>query len=65
MRPEYRSQINEKYKNKIENIARRPIKDEIDEVKTPCPFCQEYVPEFNLDCPKCSNVIPFCIASGK
>ena len=39
VRPEYRSQINEKYKNRIENIARRPVKDEVDEVKTPCPFC--------------------------
>lgn len=39
MRPEYRPQINEKYKNKIENIARKPVKDDMDEIKTQCPFC--------------------------
>ena len=53
MRPEYRPQINEKFKNRIENIARKPIKDEVDEVKTPCPFCQENVAEYANDCTKC------------
>ncbi|CAD8104509.1 unnamed protein product [Paramecium primaurelia] len=65
MKQEYRSQINEKFKTKIENIARKPIKEEIPDKKTPCPFCGEFVSEFCLDCPKCSNNIPFCIASAK
>jgi len=39
MRAEYRPQINEKYKNKIENIARKPVKEEVEDVKTQCPFC--------------------------
>ena len=42
MRPEYRQQINEKFKNKSENIARKPIKEEMEDTKTPCPFCQVY-----------------------
>lgn len=40
VRPENRNQINEKYKSKIENIARRPNKDEIPENKTECPYCK-------------------------
>ncbi|CAK84014.1 unnamed protein product (macronuclear) [Paramecium tetraurelia] len=65
MKQEYRSQINEKFKTRIENIARKPVKEEVPDKKTPCPFCGEFVSEFTLDCPKCSNNIPFCIASAK
>ncbi|CAD8171970.1 unnamed protein product [Paramecium pentaurelia] len=65
MKQEYRQQINEKFKTKIENIARKPVKEETPDKKTPCPFCGEFVSEFCLDCPKCSNNIPFCIASAK
>ncbi|EAR82687.2 WD40 repeat protein (macronuclear) [Tetrahymena thermophila SB210] len=64
VRPEYRSHINEKYKTRIENIARKPLKEEPVENKTECPFCKEYVGEFQLVCESCQNVIPFCIASG-
>ncbi len=39
VRPELRSQINEKYKSKIENIARKPVKEEPEDIKTECPFC--------------------------
>ena len=31
----------------------------------PCPFCRKDVPEYDLKCNGCYNVIPFCIASGK
>lgn len=34
VRPENRPSINEKYKVRIENIARKPIKEEADENKT-------------------------------
>lgn len=40
VRPEYRSHINEKYKTRIENIARKPLKEEPIENKTECPFCK-------------------------
>ena len=28
-------------------------------------FCKQDVPEYNLECKACYNVISFCIASGK
>lgn len=34
-------------------------------MKTPCPFCGDLVLDFQDDCQKCLNYIPFCIASGK
>lgn len=36
----YRKELDEKYKAKIENIARRPVKEEIEENKSECPFCK-------------------------
>jgi WD repeat-containing protein 19 len=43
----------------------KPINEELPEPKSPCPFCKELVPDYNDDCQKCLNYIPFCIASGK
>lgn len=40
VRPEYRSNIIKNYKTKIENIARKPLKEEAIENKTECPFCK-------------------------
>lgn len=66
VRPEYRSKLDSKYKRKIEQIVRRPEKDERDEdFKTQCPFCSTLVPDNVLDCLECKNHIPYCIASGK
>jgi WD repeat-containing protein 19 len=66
MRPEYRSQIDAKYSKKIEAIVRKPLhtkeKDE-DEPFTPCPYCQSRLPETEVNCDKCKNTIPFCIAT--
>jgi len=64
-RPEYKSQIPEKYVDKIKKVAMKPINEEVPEPKSPCPFCKEPVPDYNDDCPRCLNYIPFCIASGK
>jgi WD repeat-containing protein 19 len=33
--------------------------------KTPCPFCNDPVNAYDLDCPTCQNTLPYCIASGK
>ncbi len=32
---------------------------------SPCPFCNHNIPDFNLDCENCHNLIPFCIANGR
>ncbi|KAM8971112.1 WD repeat-containing protein 19 isoform X1 [Sarcophilus harrisii] len=65
MRPEYRSKIDIKYKKKIEAMVRRPDTSEIEEVSTPCPFCEFLLPESELLCPGCKNNIPYCIATGR
>ncbi|KAI8918944.1 hypothetical protein BC831DRAFT_481578 [Entophlyctis helioformis] len=64
MRPEYRQKVDAKFKRKIEQIVRRPEKDEVVETMTPCPFCNNPVAETSLDCDECKNHIPYCIASG-
>lgn len=67
MRPEYRTQISEQYKKKIENIVRKPLADdakETVEVSTACMYCSFMLPESQLDCPNCKNISPFCVASG-
>lgn len=43
IRPENRKDINEKYKTRIENIARKPIKEDAEEYRTQCPFCKVYL----------------------
>ncbi|XP_074130526.1 WD repeat-containing protein 19 [Sminthopsis crassicaudata] len=65
MRPEYRNKIDVKYKKKIEAMVRRPDTSEIEEVSTPCPFCEFLLPESELLCPGCKNNIPYCIATGR
>ncbi|KAJ3283607.1 WD repeat-containing protein 19 [Borealophlyctis nickersoniae] len=65
MRPEYRNQVDAKYKRKIEQIVRRPEKEEPEETMTPCPYCDNPVPETSLDCIECKNHLPYCIATGR
>jgi len=66
MKPENRAQIADKYKKKIEDIARKPMKTPDDpEPTNPCPFCKNPINEMDVDCQSCKNSIPFCIASGK
>ena len=64
---DYKGKIKEKYKSRIDKISRKAYKseEEPDMLNTPCPFCKKDVPEYNLECKNCYNVIPFCIASGK
>lgn len=65
MRPEYRQQISEQYKKKIENIVRKKEdQGESQEVSVACVFCQFSFGESQLDCPNCKNISPFCIATG-
>ncbi|KAJ3197138.1 WD repeat-containing protein 19 [Dinochytrium kinnereticum] len=66
MRPEYRSLLDAKYKRKIEQIVRRPEKeDTAEEAMSPCPFCGYKIPDTVLDCIECKNHIPYCIATGR
>ncbi|XP_013392134.1 WD repeat-containing protein 19-like [Lingula anatina] len=65
MRPEYRNQIDVKYKKKIEQIVRKPDKTEEDEPTTPCPQCGYAQAETELVCPNCKNNIPYCIITGR
>ncbi|KAJ1492862.1 hypothetical protein T484DRAFT_1770085 [Baffinella frigidus] len=79
MRPEYRANIAESYKKKIESIVRKPSKSykekiesivrepskaEDEEPVSPCPYCAMASPTTTLDCPGCKNRVPYCIASG-
>ncbi len=68
MRPEYRSDIDEKFRKKFEGIIRkRPKKDDGGEEaakSTPCPFCSFGVPESDLKCAQCKNNLPYCVATG-
>jgi len=65
MRPEYRSQIDLKYKKKIEQIVRKPDKTEEDEPTDPCPYCSYPLAQTKLECPECKNNIPYCIVTGR
>ncbi len=43
----------------------KPINEELPDPKSPCPFCKEPVSDYNEDCSRCLNYVPYCIASGK
>ncbi|XP_042079345.1 WD repeat-containing protein 19 [Haplochromis burtoni] len=65
MRPEYRNDIDTKYRKKIEAMVRRPDKSELEEETTPCPFCGFQLPQNELLCISCKNNLPYCIATGR
>eukprot|EP00053_Salpingoeca_punica_P013406 m.121269 g.121269 ORF g.121269 m.121269 type:complete len:1367 (-) comp16199_c0_seq2:1475-5575(-) len=65
LRPEFRNQVDAKYKKKIEQIVRKPEKSETPEDETPCPYCQHPVAATKLVCTQCDNMLPYCIASGQ
>lgn len=63
LRPEYRDQIDSKYKKKIETLVRYPERSEIEEELTPCPKCDFRLLEYGLGCPGCQLSIPYCIVT--
>ncbi|CAG5939375.1 unnamed protein product [Menidia menidia] len=65
MRPEYRNEIDVKYRKKIEAMVRRPDTSELEEETTPCPFCGFQLPQNELLCISCKNNLPYCIATGR
>ena len=68
MKPEYRKDVSEQYRKKIENIVRKPPPDSESrdalEANMPCMYCGFSFAESQLDCLNCKNISPFCIASG-
>ncbi|KAK2918993.1 WD repeat-containing protein 19 [Channa argus] len=64
MRPEYRNEIDPKYRKKIEAMVRRPDTSELEEETTPCPYCGFQLPQNELLCISCKNNLPYCIATG-
>ncbi|OQR99725.1 hypothetical protein ACHHYP_04614 [Achlya hypogyna] len=64
MRSEYRNSIDQAIKRKIETIVRRPNKEQLPDVATPCPFCAHPVLDVDLDCGQCKNWIPYCAVTG-
>jgi WD repeat-containing protein 19 len=65
MRPEYRQQIEPKFKRKIEAIVRRPNREQTDEPLSACPISGQMIPETELICPTTKDDIPYCIVTGK
>lgn len=65
MRPEYRAQVDERYRRNVEQIVRRRPQEEREERSSPCPICRFQVPGSLLDCPGCRNALPYCVASGR
>ena len=67
MRPEYRPQIGEAYKRKIEAIVRKPgERTDLDEPQSPSPFDgNARVAETTLECPSTRNTLPYCVATGR
>lgn len=64
----YRLGLEEKERKKIEGIVRKSGKDDLKdppENSTPCPFCSAPVPETELECGGCKNMLPFCVVTGK
>merc|ERR1711920_953532 len=67
MRPEYRPQVAEQYKKKIENIVRKPCADVEGgpgDSQSPCMYCGAQMGDAMLDCTMCKNISPFCIITG-
>jgi WD repeat-containing protein 19 len=67
-RPEYRKDLDPKYKPKIEKIARsfRKENDDVEPEMVSSPYDPDTkIPAFQLLCPSTTNVIPYCIVTGK
>lgn len=71
MNPDYRKNVDLKYAKKIEAVVRKPPKNGKDgevvgdppEALSPCPYCQNMLPETEVTCSSCKNNIPFCIVT--
>ncbi|XP_050543310.1 WD repeat-containing protein 19 isoform X2 [Daktulosphaira vitifoliae] len=67
MKSNYRNQIDEKYRKKIESVIRKSPRGIIDSMLNniePCPYCDHELSITNLICINCKSCIPFCISTG-
>lgn len=68
MKPEYRNQVDAKYRKKIEAVIRKSPKGELnDDVvieSTPCPYCDNLLSNNQLSCSNCRSTVPFCVITG-
>jgi len=66
MTPQYRQDIQEQYKKKIEQVVRKSgaRENETDVVNVPCLFCGTEGEDTKLKCDTCLAIIPYCIVSG-
>lgn len=67
MNDKYKNFIKDAYRPKIDKISIKAYKQEKEPMQnsSPCPFCSSDVPDYNLSCDSCMNIIPFCIGSGR
>jgi len=68
MRPEFRKQVGDKFKRRIENIVRKRGNGELtdaDDDRTPSPYSGEMMDSYELVCPTTHNHIPFCVITGR
>jgi len=66
MTPQYRQDIQEQYKKKIEQVVRKSgsRENEVDVVNVPCLFCGAEEADTKLNCDTCLSIIPYCIVTG-
>ena len=75
MRPQLRTQIIPKYKNKIEAIVRHSYQQNRTRSEradcgqsgqtTPCPHCKMHLLDMEMHCESCKHHIPYCVVTGK
>ena len=67
MRPENRSEIQDKHKKKIEKIFRHGNNNlsDIEQERSPSLYSGVMMDEYDLVCPTTRNRIPFCVITGK
>ena len=65
--PEYKAQLSEEHRKKVEKILRQRVdRTEAEEASSmsPCPACGDNVVDDLLECPSCNVSMPFCIVTG-
>ena len=73
MRPEYRSQLDPKFKKKIEALVRKQPRDGGDgdggsseaAPLTACPVSGLLIPATSLECPTTKDPLPMCVVTGR
>ena len=66
MTPQYRQDIQEQYKKKIEQVVRKSgsRENEVEPTNVPCLFCGTEGEDTHLKCDTCLAIIPYCIVTG-